>query len=95
MVCLSRTTLLPRLFPYVPHQFWDSGFGPILGSWTCGWSVFLEEKRKRAEMALYVAPRALFALGEMAKPGWLSEGRDSALLTERCVIERKPLESTK
>lgn len=83
MVCLARTMLLPRLFPTVSHQYWDSGLGPILGSWTCGWSVFIEEKRKRAEMALYVAPRALFALGEMAKPGWLSKGRSSALLTER------------
>jgi hypothetical protein len=83
MVCLSRTVLFPRLFPSVPHQVWDGGFGPILGCWTCGWSVFIEEKRKRAEMALYVAPRALFALGEMAKPGWLSKGERSALLTER------------
>jgi hypothetical protein len=74
---------MPRLFPFVPNQYWDSGLGEILGSWACGWSVFIEEKRKRGEMALYVAPRALFALGEMAKPGWLSEGRQSALLTER------------
>ncbi|UZJ52941.1 hypothetical protein CBS101457_002261 [Exobasidium rhododendri] len=86
MVCLSRTTLFPRLFPHISHQVWDGGFGPILGSWTCGWSVFIEEKRKRAEMALYVAPRALFALGEMAKPGWLSKGQQSALLTERILF---------
>lgn len=86
MVCLARSMLLPRLFPNVSFRYWDSGLGPILGSWTCGWSVFIEEKRKRAEMALYVAPRALFALAEMAKPGWLSKGQKSALQAERLLF---------
>jgi hypothetical protein len=86
MVCMARSVVLPRMFPNVRFQYWDGGLGPILGSWTCGWSVFIEEKRKRAEMALYVAPRALFALGEMAKPGWLSRGRKSALQTERLLF---------
>lgn len=86
MVCMSRSVILPRLFPSVPFSFWDSGLGPILGSWTCGWSVFIEEPRKRAEMALYVAPRALFALAEMGRPGWLSRGQKSALQVERLLF---------
>lgn len=86
MVCMARSMVLPRLFPNVSFRYWDSGLGPILGSWTCGWSVFIEEKRKRAEMALYVAPRALFALAEMAKPGWLSKGQKSALQAERLLF---------
>lgn len=86
MVCMARSMVLPRLFPNISFGYWDSGLGPILGSWTCGWSVFIEEKRKRAEMALYVAPRALFALAEMSKPGWLSKGQKSALQAERLLF---------
>lgn len=85
MVCLGRTTLLPRLFPNLSFRFLDAGLGPLLGSIACGFSVFIEEKRKRAEMALYVAPRALFAVAEMAKPGWASGGARGALWAERWV----------
>ena len=84
MVCVGRTLLLPRLFPQISHNFWDAGLGPLMGSWACGFSVFIEERRKRAEMALYVAPRALFAVAESLKPGWISDGRNkSARRAER------------
>ncbi|SNX86909.1 uncharacterized protein MEPE_05618 [Melanopsichium pennsylvanicum] len=85
-ICLARSALLPRLFPSVPFTFWDAGFGPGLGSVACGFSIFIEEKRKRAEMALYVAPRALFAMVESAKPGWLSQGEQAALWAERATF---------
>lgn len=85
-ICLARSALLPRLFPSVPFNFWDAGIGQALGSIMCGFSIFIEEKRKRAEMALYVAPRALFAGVEAAKPGWLSEGKRSALWAERATF---------
>ncbi|EPQ27778.1 uncharacterized protein PFL1_04523 [Pseudozyma flocculosa PF-1] len=84
-ICLARSHL-PRLFPAVPFSFWDSGLGPLLGSIACGFSIFIEEKRKRAEMALYVAPRALFAVAESTRNGWLSEGRRSALWCERVIF---------
>ncbi|KAN0064287.1 hypothetical protein ACQY0O_002418 [Thecaphora frezii] len=84
-ICLARTHL-PRLFPRVPHSEWDSGLGPLLGSMACGFSIFLEQKRKRAEMALYVAPRALFALAESARNGWLSQGHKSAVWVERVIF---------
>lgn len=84
MVCVGRSLLLPKLFPNVSHIYWDAGIGPIMGSWACGLSVFIEEKRKRAEMALYVAPRALFATAEALKPGWISDGHNrSARMAER------------
>lgn len=86
MVCLGRTLLLPRLFPSISHRFWDRGLGPLLGSFTCGLAIFIEEQRKRAEMALYVAPRALYALAEMAKPGWLSQGERGARWAERIAF---------
>ena len=85
-ICLARSALLPRLFPSVPFNFWDAGIGPGLGSVACGFSIFIEEKRKRAEMALYVAPRALFAMVEGAKPGWLSQGEQTALWAERLTF---------
>ena len=85
-ICLARSALLPRLFPSVPFNFWDAGLGPRLGSIACGFSIFIEEKRKRAEMALYVAPRALFAMVEGVRPGWLSQGEHSALWAERLTF---------
>lgn len=85
-ICLARSALLPRLFPNIPFNFWDAGIGPMLGSIACGFSIFIEEKRKRAEMALYVAPRALFAMVESARPGWLSQGEQTALWAERLTF---------
>lgn len=82
-ICLVRTALIPRLFPNIPMNYLDSGLGPLMGSIACGFSIFIEEKRKRAEMALYVAPRALFAVAESMRPHWLSEGKRSALWAER------------
>lgn len=85
MVCFGRSLVLPRLFPSVSHKFWDRGIGPLMGSFACGLAIFIEERRKRAEMALYVAPRALYALAEMARPGWLSRGEEGAIWAERIV----------
>ncbi|KAJ9475784.1 hypothetical protein PHBOTO_005845 [Pseudozyma hubeiensis] len=85
-ICLARSALLPRIFPHIPFNFWDAGIGPALGSVACGFSIFIEERRKRAEMALYVAPRALFAMVEGAKKGWLSEGERTALWAERAAF---------
>ncbi|ETS61453.1 hypothetical protein PaG_04488 [Moesziomyces aphidis] len=84
-ICLARS-VVPRWLPGVPFTFWDAGIGQALGSIACGFSIFIEEKRKRAEMALYVAPRALFATAESAKPGWLSQGHRSALWAERMTF---------
>lgn len=77
--------VLPRLLPGVSHSFWDRGLGPLMGSFVCGLAIFIEERRKRAEMALYVAPRALYVLAEMARPGWLSQGKQGAIWAERVI----------
>ena len=86
MVCLGRSALLPRLFPSISHRFWDKGLGPLMGSITCGFAIFIEERRKRAEMALYVAPRALYAVVEQLNPGWMSSGYQSAFWAERVTF---------
>lgn len=85
-MCLGRTFFLPRLLPSISHRFWDAGLGPLMGSITCGFAIFIEERRKRAEMALYVAPRALYALVEQARPGWISSGYKSAFWAERITF---------
>ncbi|EPS28278.1 hypothetical protein PDE_03224 [Penicillium oxalicum 114-2] len=59
-VCLARTRLGPRLFDRksVTPQMWDSGLCVGAGCLLCGWSVLVEQPRKRQELALFVAPRA-------------------------------------
>lgn len=63
-VCLSRTRLGPRLFPYntITPQMWDSGLCVGTGCVLCGWSILLENERRREELALFVLPRALGTL---------------------------------
>lgn len=58
-VCLSRTRLLPKLFPNVPKTRWDDTVGPLLGSLLCGLSSLVDSASRRKELALFVAPRAL------------------------------------
>ncbi|KAK9248005.1 hypothetical protein V1506DRAFT_530454 [Lipomyces tetrasporus] len=60
-VCFTRTRVGPYLFPKVKRLRWDDTLGPALGSFMCGWSVLLENPRRRGELALFVAPRALGA----------------------------------
>ena len=81
----------PHLFPRMPQQFWDSGFAPLLGCFVCALSVLIENPRRRGEMALYVAPRALYALLDDVKlsPGGLFKGARSrrlALAIEKVVF---------
>ncbi|GAA6032828.1 hypothetical protein JCM8097_000816 [Rhodosporidiobolus ruineniae] len=66
-VCLVRTRLplfshrLPRPL-HLPQQPLDSGLCVALGTSLCGLSVLIENPRRRREMALYCAPRALYAV---------------------------------
>lgn len=61
-VCLSRTLVLARLLPFVSHDFWDGPYGGVFaGSVACGASIWVENGRRRGEMALYVLPRAIRA----------------------------------
>ena len=52
MVCLTRNTLKT-----------DSVLGPFLGSAACGFSLLIEKKSRRMELALYCVPRALYSAG--------------------------------
>lgn len=63
-VCLARTRLGPKLFnsKTITPMMWDSGLCVGAGCLLCGWSIFVEGARKRQEIALFVAPRAVATL---------------------------------
>lgn len=58
-VCLSRTRLLPKIFPQIPRSRWDNTIGPTAGALLCGFSSLIETPIRRKELALFVAPRAM------------------------------------
>jgi hypothetical protein len=62
-VCLSRTRIGPKIFnsKTVTPQMYDSGLCIAGGCLLCGWSILLEAARRRAELMLFVLPRALGA----------------------------------
>ena len=63
-VCLSRTRLGPKISSYktVTPQMWDSGLCVLAGCLACGWSILLEKRGRRQEIAFFVVPRALATL---------------------------------
>ena len=61
-VCLSRTLLGPKLFTQAPPMIWDSGLCVAAGCLLCGLSTLIEAEKRRMELALFVAPRALATL---------------------------------
>ncbi|KAJ8522563.1 hypothetical protein ONZ45_g885 [Pleurotus djamor] len=82
-VCSTRTLGLAKLFPFVSHDFWDGPYGCILaGCLTCGSSIWIENGRRRGEMALYVLPRAIRT---SLPPSWVANSRLSRFI-ERLVF---------
>jgi len=60
-VCLSRSRLGPWLFrsATISPMMWDSGLCVGAGCLLCGWSVLIEAEKRRPELAMFVAPKAL------------------------------------
>ena len=50
----------------------DHIYGPLLGSFMCGFSVLIEKPHRRAEMALYVLPRAIYSMWSRIMAGRLN-----------------------
>ncbi|GAA5876333.1 hypothetical protein JCM3774_003725 [Rhodotorula dairenensis] len=87
-VCLVRTRL-PQAIRGIPQQPLDGGLAVQLGCLVCGLSVLIENKHRRKEMALYTAPRALYALIDEAVPAtFLSSpiGQRVGIWLERAVF---------
>jgi hypothetical protein len=60
----------------------------MLGSALCGLSILIENERRQSEMALYVAPRALYTVIPDVLPGCVFNGPKGEVIgkwTERCV----------
>ncbi|KAL8283171.1 hypothetical protein RQP46_005949 [Phenoliferia psychrophenolica] len=87
-VCFVRTGI-PSVFPAVSQQILDSGLCTALGCFLCGFSVLIENKHRRREMALFVAPRALYAMMDEFVPAFLTKGAAGDILSrwiERLVF---------
>lgn len=80
-VCFTRTVVLAKLFPFISHDFWDGPFGCVMaGCLMCGSSIWIEDGRRRGEIALYVLPRALRTCLPNA---WLESGNRGIRMVER------------
>ncbi|KAJ7267362.1 hypothetical protein C8J57DRAFT_1132043 [Mycena rebaudengoi] len=83
-LCLTRTVVLARLFPSISHDFWDGPYGCVMvGSLICGNSIWIENGRRRGEMALYVMPRALRAC---LPDRWVRSGNSGVRMAERLTL---------
>lgn len=82
-VCFTRSIFFARLFPWISHDFWDGPYGGMLaGSLVCGSSIWIENGRRRGEMALYVLPRAIRSLFPYK---WIRSGNKGVMILERSV----------
>jgi hypothetical protein len=82
-VCLTRSLVLAKYFPRISHDFWDGPFGCIFaGCLVCGSSIWIENGKRRGEMALYVGPRAIRTI---LPEKWATSGSRSVKLVERSV----------
>ena len=63
-VCLSRTKVGPQVFARetITPMMWDRGLCIQAGCVVCGWSILIEAPKRRQEIALFVAPRAVATL---------------------------------
>ncbi|KAJ7038193.1 hypothetical protein C8F04DRAFT_951310 [Mycena alexandri] len=83
-VCITRSLVFARLFPFISHDFWDGPYGCVLaGCLVCGSSIWIENGRRRGEMALYVLPRAVRAC---LPDKWVRSGNAGVRLAERLTF---------
>lgn len=57
-ICLTRTRLGPYILPNVDPIHLDN-YCVRVGSLACGWSILIESVHRRAEVGVFVAPKAL------------------------------------
>src|SRR5205814_8132431 len=63
--------------PSKSRTVWDNTTGPFIGCLLCGWSILLESPKRRGEMALYVAPRAMDTVLPVPESASIREGTES------------------
>lgn len=83
-VCSTRTFFFARLLPWISHDYFDGPYGcTLVASLICGSSIWIENPRRRAEVALYLLPRAIRTV---LSDYWLKSGRKRIQFVERCVL---------
>ncbi|KAF9547949.1 hypothetical protein EC957_007462 [Mortierella hygrophila] len=75
-ICTWRSKVMPITMKLTGKRYTsnvvDHIYGPLLGSFMCGFSVLVEKPHRRAEMALYVLPRAIYSMWSRIMAGRLS-----------------------
>ncbi|KAG0215359.1 hypothetical protein BGX28_000099 [Mortierella sp. GBA30] len=75
-ICAWRSKIMPLTMKLTGRRYTsntiDQIYGPLLGSFMCGFSVLIEKPHRRAEMALYVLPRAMYSMWSRVMSGRLS-----------------------
>jgi hypothetical protein len=90
-VCSTRTFLFARVFPWISHDYFDGPYGCIfVASLICGSSIWIENPRRRGEIALYVLPRAIRTV---LSDSWLKSGRKGVQFIERWDLYTVPFDS--
>ncbi|KAG0280820.1 hypothetical protein BGZ95_008492 [Linnemannia exigua] len=75
-ICTWRSKIMPITMKLTGRRYTsnvvDHIWGPLLGSFMCGFSVLVEKPHRRAEMALYVLPRAIYSMWSRVMSGRMS-----------------------
>ncbi|KAF9425579.1 hypothetical protein BGZ94_007410 [Podila epigama] len=75
-ICTWRSKVMPLTMKLTGRRYTsnvvDNIYGPLLGCFLCGFSVVIEKPHRRAEMALYVLPRAMYSMWSRVMSGRLS-----------------------
>ncbi|KAF9092035.1 hypothetical protein BGX23_004675 [Mortierella sp. AD031] len=75
-ICTWRSKVMPLTMKLTGRRYTsntiDYIYGPLLGAFMCGFSVLVEKPHRRAEMALYVLPRAIYSMWSRVMSGRLS-----------------------
>ncbi|KAK3844471.1 MAG: hypothetical protein J3R72DRAFT_397941 [Linnemannia gamsii] len=75
-ICTWRSKVMPITMKLTGRRYTsnvvDHIWGPLLGSFMCGFSVLVEKPHRRAEMALYVLPRAIYSMWSRVMSGRMS-----------------------
>ncbi|KAF9585322.1 hypothetical protein BGW38_002907 [Lunasporangiospora selenospora] len=81
-ICSWRSKFVPLFMKATGRQYTSSTidyiYGPLLGSFLCGFSVLIEKPHRRAEMALYVLPRAMYSMWSRVMSGRISRRAEMA-----------------
>ncbi|KAF9175424.1 hypothetical protein BGX21_004029 [Mortierella sp. AD011] len=94
-ICFWRSRIMPLASRLrgkeISGDIIDNIYGSLLGSFLCGFSVQIEKPHRRAEMALYVLPRAMYSMWSRIMFGRLSRkteiaGETLMFATSMCVL---------